>query len=284
MASAKVTTDRVKGLAAIAFFGVVAIAGATLTRAWESALGVAHPADSGQSYFDGPISFEPNQGQAGENVKFVARGPGYVVYVTERGTLLALHKASGGLEAPLPGPLAINLVDGTARAQLVAQDPLSTKSSYFTGPDRTKWITGIPNFAQVQFRHAYPGVDVTCHGTHGSLRFDFRVEPGAAPANIALDVTGAAVQLTSAGDLIIRTRQGELRMNKPVAYQKISGSKRFVTARYVVTKHRVSFALGPYDASKELTIDPVLSYVDYLKQQQARVDEQGRSSSIGRLH
>jgi len=266
MASAKIATDRAKGLAAIAFFGVVAIAGATLTRAWESALGVARPADSGQGSFDGPISFEPNKGQADENVKFVARGPGYVVYVTEKGTLLSLGPEVEHADAANRGSLAINFVGTVTHLQPVALRPVPASSSYLSGRDQTKWITGIPNFAQVQFHDVYSGIDVICHGTHGSLGYDFKVEPGADASVIALEIQGARrVQLTPGGELSIRTTRAELRLKRPFAYQEIGGSKHTIAVRYVVNNRRVRFVLGDYDPRKALTIDPVLSYVKYLR-------------------
>ncbi|MBZ5544403.1 MAG: hypothetical protein LAO07_12090, partial [Acidobacteriia bacterium] len=38
-----------------------------------------------------PISFEVNRGQTDRGVKFLARGPGYTLFLTPHETVLALH-------------------------------------------------------------------------------------------------------------------------------------------------------------------------------------------------
>jgi hypothetical protein len=47
------------------------------------------------SYAKLPLSFEPNQGQTDARVKFLARGPGYTLFVTSDEVVLALKKAEG---------------------------------------------------------------------------------------------------------------------------------------------------------------------------------------------
>src|SRR6478672_2580505 len=44
------------------------------------------------SQFEAPISFEPNQGQAQEQVKFTARGPGYTMSLTHQGLVLSFER------------------------------------------------------------------------------------------------------------------------------------------------------------------------------------------------
>ncbi len=49
-----------------------------------------------------------------------------------------------------------------------------------------------------------------------------------------------------------------------MAYQEIGGARRAVDARYTLTGTTVGVALGAYDHSRPLTIDPVLVYGTYL--------------------
>ncbi|HZQ70286.1 MAG TPA: hypothetical protein VFA68_17290 [Terriglobales bacterium] len=266
--------DRLKGIAAIillTLFGAV-----TLMYAGKGATSISRSLESEQTFFDGPISFEPNRGQAERDVKFVARGPGYVLYLTDRGTLLSLRQDVGVGERAVTGSIAVNLADSSHKSRLVALGALPGNSSYFIGADRKEWITGIPNFSEVQFQEVHPGIHVTCRGRHGSLEYDFKVAPGAMTRDIVMEIMGASsIQLTASGDLAIRTRQAELRFQKPNAYQEIDGAKRPVTARFVVNKRRVTFALGSYDRSKLLIIDPVLSYSNHLQQPQVSTGQSG---------
>jgi hypothetical protein len=58
---------------------------------------------------------------------------------------------------------------------------------------------------------------------------------------------------------------GKLRWKKPVAYQTIAGKRTPVAAHYTLSKSgKIGFALGRYNRSKLLTIDPVLVSSSYL--------------------
>src|ERR1700730_5675857 len=46
-----------------------------------------------------PLSFEPNQGQASADVKFVARGNGSTLWLTETGAVLSLHGGAASTPA-----------------------------------------------------------------------------------------------------------------------------------------------------------------------------------------
>jgi len=45
-----------------------------------------------QSFGNLPLSFEINKGQVEQPVKFLSRGPGYVLFLTPAEAVLALHK------------------------------------------------------------------------------------------------------------------------------------------------------------------------------------------------
>ena len=38
---------------------------------------------------------------------------------------------------------------------------LGSKSNYFRGPDRTKWVMGAANYAGAKYSNLLPGVDLT---------------------------------------------------------------------------------------------------------------------------
>jgi hypothetical protein len=138
----------------------------------------------------------------------------------------------------------------------------------------------------------------------GQLEYDFVVAPGADPGAIALDVAAGLsrqpsrknggvkppLQITTEGDLVIPTDGGELRFHKPVVYQEqltvdsrqltvrdqnrkskfenrnsAIENQQSVEGRFVLdAENRVHFALGPYDRTRPLVIDPVLVYSTYL--------------------
>jgi hypothetical protein len=75
------------------------------------------------------------------------------------------------------------------------------------------------------------------------------------------------------GDLVIHTASGDVRFLKPVVYQMDAtrrgatsiGDREAVDGRFVLlAANRVGFAVGDYDRTRPLIIDPVLSYSSYL--------------------
>ena len=47
-----------------------------------------------ESYGNLPLSFEPNRGQAAQQVKFLSRGPGYALIFTEDETIFAFKRSN----------------------------------------------------------------------------------------------------------------------------------------------------------------------------------------------
>ncbi len=204
-----------------------------------------------------PLIFEANQGQSDPRVKFLARGPGYRLFLTESEAVLSLGGKSTlrvRLEGAAPAPRRTGL------------DRLPGVSNYFIGRDRSKWRTGVPHYAKVGYEAVYPGIDLVFYGTkQRHLEYDFVVAPGADPGAIELTFVGAErLEIDGDGDLIAHLSGGEVRFLKPVIYQEADGAKQPVAGGYALKDGRVTFDLAAYDRAKPLVIDPVLAYSTYL--------------------
>ncbi|HET7840452.1 MAG TPA: SBBP repeat-containing protein [Terriglobia bacterium] len=142
---------------------------------------------------------------------------------------------------------------------------LPGRSNYFLGNDRSQWHTNIPQFARVRYPNLYRGVDLDFYGKQGRLEYDFEVNPGADPKQIALDFSGAkSLELAADGDLVIATADGELRFQAPHIYQASSHGNDRVSGNFVLRGGLVAFELGAYDHGRTLVIDPVLSFSTFL--------------------
>jgi len=210
----------------------------------------------GQAFGRLPMSFEANQGQTDARVQFLARGDGYGLFVTPTEAVLSLQGAS---------PLRMQLVGANPAPAAAGLDRLPGVSNYLIGNDPSRWHTNVPNFARVQEQGVYPGVDLTYYGSQRQLEYDFTVAPGADPGAIRLAFQGAdSTKLDAQGNLVLHTTGGDVVEHAPVLYQESGGVRRPVAGRYVVGGGTVGFAVGPYDRSKPLVIDPTLSYSTYL--------------------
>jgi hypothetical protein len=205
-----------------------------------------------------PLHFEPNRGQAPPQARFHARGSGSQLLLTDTETVWR----NG------PATVRMRLLGADKDAPFSGLDEQPGRSNYFRGNRPEQWQTDVPHFAKVRRENVYPGVSVVFYGAERQLEYDFIVAPGADPAQIKLAFTGAeSARLNADGDLLLSTPAGELKQHKPIAYQEIDGARREVAAGYqlsTVPSSLVAFALGDYDPTRPLVIDPVLTYSSFL--------------------
>ena len=227
-----------------------------------------------------PMFFEPNQGQSNPQVKFLARGSGYGLFLTADEAVLQLQPSVANprtVNEPrqaMPGAVIRMRLEGANKsARVSGASPLPGKSNYFIGKDASKWQRDIPQFARVQYQSVYPGVDLVYYGNQGQLEYDFRVAPGAEPNQIALSFSGASAHIASddSGDLLLSTGNGDIRFHAPHIYQPASagagmgsGKKTVAGSFRQLAENKIGFEIGEYDRSRELVIDPLLSYSTYL--------------------
>lgn len=210
-----------------------------------------------------PIAFEENRGQTGPSVKFLARGPGYRLF-------LATNEAVMAYEANLKSPNAKDAIvrmrfKGANKSPVIqGMESLETKTNYFIGGDEKRDITDVPNHAKVKYTGLYPGIDLEYYGNQRQqLEYDFIVAPRASPDSIKFGFSGAKkVGIAANGDLVLKTASGEVVHHKPVAYQDIQGTRKPVEVKYklIDAGRFIAFNLGKYDVMHTLVIDPIVSY------------------------
>jgi uncharacterized repeat protein (TIGR01451 family) len=161
----------------------------------------------------------------------------------------------------------MHLDGANSSARVSGASPLPGKSSYFIGNDPSKWHRDIPQFARVQYEAVYPGVNLVYYGDQGQLEYDFRVAPAADPNQIALSFNGASPHIDSddSGDLILSTASGDVRFHAPRIYQQDENVRKPVAGGFrQIAENKIGFTVADYDHSRELVIDPVLTYSTYL--------------------
>ncbi len=244
-----------------------------------------------------PLAFEANGGQTDQQVKFLARGNGYTLFLTPKEAVLRLATTPSqaklpagafqlddfGLRNPMlarwqpPDPRAasrasksavvrMRLIGANRSPEIVAEGELPGKANYFIGNDPEKWRTNVETYARVRYRQVYPGVDLVYYGNQRQIEHDFVVSPGSNPTRIVLDFRGAdKLEVDGEGNLVLETAGGTVALRRPAIYQEIDGVRREISGGYVRKgARRVGFAVAAYDAGKPLIIDPMLVYSTYL--------------------
>ncbi len=244
--------------------GFIATARAQLTPSVDAH---APPAPTGavQAYASLPMTFEANQGQADPRVKFLSRGPGYTLFLTQKEAVLSLVQ-------PEKNPRLTSVVRlkfaGSKRATpITGRNLLRAKSNYFLGKDPLQWHTNVPNYAGAAYQGIYPGVDAVFHGNGKHLEFDFAVAPGANPGEIGIEIQGSKrLRVNSQGDIVLSVGSAaEVVLAKPRVYQEVEGQRREIAGKFAPHgPHRIGFSVGRYDHSLPLVIDPTLAYSTYV--------------------
>ena len=195
-----------------------------------------------------PLRFEPAAGVSGG---FVARGARYSFEFSNHQAILHADGRDTALRFDGANP----------RARIQAEDPLQSKTNLFLGNDPSQWRQGVANYGRLRVPELYPGVDLVYYGNARELEYDLKIAPAADPGRIRFRITGTHSSVDPAGNLV-----ADLIQKRPVAYQTDdNGARTAVRARY----HRnrdgsYGFALRSYDRSRELVIDPVLTFSTYL--------------------
>ncbi len=273
-------------------------------------------ARAGAAYAQQPLMFEANEGQAAPQVKLLAHGAGYVLLLSPHEAMLALAQPAAAQPPAAPRApaqpssklgasfLRLKFLGASAATQISGREPLRARTNYLLGNDRRLWHTDVPNYSAAEYRGLYPGIDAVFHGTDPPqannasgtpgaspgasastrsqrLEFDFDIAPGADPSHIALQLHGARrMRLDHSGNVVLQVGAQQVVLGKPRVYQQVDGRRRDVAGRMVLGPHQtLAFALGPYDHSQHLIIDPGLDYSTFVAGGQINALAVGTDSS-----
>ncbi|MBH8570228.1 gliding motility-associated C-terminal domain-containing protein [Microvirga sp. STS02] len=225
------------------------------------------------------LEFIENKGQWDAHARYAAALPGGRLFAEADGLTLALladdARVHHGRHAPGDQPPASQAVRGhaltlhfenAAPALLTAETPTTEHRSYFLGADSKHWAADVRSYRELRYAGLWPGIGARVYESADQhLEYDFTLAPGANPAAIGLRHDGAdGLTLDGEGNLLVKTSIGNLTERAPQAWQTdAAGRRQAVACRYVLAGRAVHFALGRYDTSRSLTIDPIVVFATY---------------------
>jgi len=205
-----------------------------------------------------PLQFIPNKGQIEAAVAYYVEGRDKTIFFTAEGLTFSLANDRGPEEASSARRWVIKLdfVGAKNGVVPVGLEKSGAIVSFFKG-DPKAWKAGLAACSKVVYRDLWPGIDLIYSGTFNRMKYEFVVRPGADPSRIALAYRGTEeVRLASDGRLVIRTPAGGFEDDAPIAYQDIDGTRRGIPVAYDLEASMYGFAVGAYDRSRTLVIDP----------------------------
>lgn len=224
--------------------------------------------------------FVQNKGQWPAEVRFRVDVPGgflflkdqslhYVFYDTKA---LADHHAGGNpltITRPADDPIRAHGVDvqltGSQRpTRIEGLKAADVALNYLLGNDPARHVSQAPAFAEVIYHDIYPGTDLRIYTFYETLKYEFTLRPGADPAQIRLNYTGADAVSLAGGKLAIQTSVTAFQEKEPYSYVSWNGRATDVKTSWALTNHEARFVLpNGYDKTQTLTIDPELVFVTY---------------------
>ena len=225
-------------------------------------------------------AFEANIGQADPAVSYLLRD-GLTTAFTDTGLVIEVPPAPASLPAmtrtdplatmhalealPLPSLLHVGWVGGDT-THLQASSPTVARTSYIIGAVASGWHSDVPAYGSLSYNALYPGVDVAYTVAGDGLESTYTVAPGADASQIALQYTGMqTVAVAQNGSLTITLLDGRtLTERAPSAWQTLGGARVPVSVAFIVNGGNVRFALGTYDHTAPLTIDPTFVFSTFL--------------------
>ena len=232
-----------------------------------------------------PVYFESNQGQTDGHVKFISRSSGYNLFLKPAETVMVVKGAvkgrkgadSSNKHVDKAGSYSIihmRLLDANTNTVLKGNNELPGKVNYFVGKSESDWIRDVPIYSDVTAKDIYPGIDLRYHGEQKEMEYDFVVSQGADVDKIRLSFTGIDdYTINNDGELVLKTRDGEIHHKKPLFYQDIHGKKVLVKGSYRVLQKpaitgnnslTIGFQVDAYDSRHDLIIDPVVDFSTFL--------------------
>ena len=147
---------------------------------------------------------------------------------------------------------------------LEGADPAARITTEGRSSDYTQYYNhdalDVHTYTKVTYHEVYPGIDWVVYTTEKGMKYDFVVRPGADPDRIRMRFEHhEQLTLDEGGNLIHGNRMGRFTEERPVSFQ----NGKEVPTSFVKERNVVRFAVGPYDPSREITIDPDLIWATY---------------------
>ena len=221
-------------------------------------------------------AFIENKGQWDDKILFKSHFKGGNLWI-EQGKFMfhlqdfsALQKAHTSSK-PVPDSdkymqdvIHLNFKGSHKVTEILKFNPTKAYYNYFIGNDKEKWTKEVRGYSEAILQQLYTGIDLKIIEQEAELKYEFHVAPKVTPSQIVLDFAGQKkIAISKQGELLIETKLGTIRENKPYAYQIINGKLIQVACDFEINGNEVRFKLGKYNSDVALVIDPELVFATY---------------------
>lgn len=158
----------------------------------------------------------------------------------------------------------VNFKNANPHPKLLSAKPFEGIYNFFLGNQPEKWASKVSSFNEITYQSLYPGIDLIFGENEGHLKYEFVLQAGANPNNIALEFEGIDKIYIQNQKLYYTTSVNVIEELRPYSYQIIDGKKKEVASLFSLQQQTVSFQFpNGYDNRYPLIIDPVVVFSSY---------------------
>jgi hypothetical protein len=213
------------------------------------------------------LGFSSNRGQINKEALIYSKGPGFNVYITEKGlsfVMFSFEKENSKIPKTDNKPIKENikvwridydLIGGNIKKENISfEDEISNYyENYYTqyAPDG---ILFVKLYRKVRIKEVYPGIDwILRYDENGNFHHEFEASPNSNIAQIKIKVKNAQIELTDEGrSVLLKTPIGIIKDGNLIAYE----GKKEISAKYTIKDNLLSFEIKDYEGKEKLLIDP----------------------------
>ena len=223
----------------------------------------------------GQIEFVQNNGQWHSNVQYKANVPGGSIFLENKAFTYRFYDADLVAQLHLPDPefempefisrhaFQVEFL-GSSNTQLSGEKEKSNYYNFYLSDNEDEWQSEVPCYEKVRYPDLYDGIDMVIYQKENTLKYDFLLEPGAAPEQIRMGFKGVDDIFIKEGEFHLKTSLNELIELEPYAFQFIDGKIIEIECQFKLEYGELFFELGEYDNRYKLTIDPEITFSTFV--------------------
>ena len=238
------------------------------------------------------LLFIENRGQFDSRVKFLVKGNGANLWLTNDGIVFDFQrpaaKQGSATTAKNAGAVTTHsqssqhfdprmksdpppmerlvfkqkLVGPNPNPTIEARDPQPGIYNYFPTSDPDTWRTHVLAYKEVVYRDIWKGIDLKLFANGPNLEEEFVVHPGADASAVRLAYEGVqGLTVGDDGSLKVATALGDIVETSPRIYQEIAGNSVPLGGSFKIgVQNSYTFEVAKRDEQADLIIDPTVIY------------------------
>ena len=218
------------------------------------------------------LGFSSNRGQINKEALIYSKGPGFNVYITEKGLsflMFSFEKENSQIpeidnklikENTKKEHIKVWRIDYDLIGSNIKKENITFENeipnyyeNYYTqyAPDG---ILFVKLYRKVRIKEVYPGIDwILRYDENGNFHHEFEASPNSNIAQIKIKVKNAQIELTDEGkSVLLKTPIGIIKDGNLIAYE----GKKEISAKWTIKDNLLSFEIKNYEGKEKLLIDP----------------------------